>query len=62
MYSFIMGVFRMAVMLVLILGAVWVVKVGQGEDASPKIAGSVQWAMEKGKRYVWNAAGELFNR
>ena len=62
MYSFIMGIFRMAVMLVLILGAVWVVKVGQGEDASPKIAGVFQWAMDKGKRYVWNAAGELFNR
>lgn len=61
MYSFIMGIFRMTVMLVLILGTVWVIKVGQGEDASPKVAGGVRWVMDKGKRYVWDAAGELFN-
>lgn len=52
----------MAVMLALLLGAVWVIRVGQGEDASPKVPGGIQWAMDKGKQYVWNAAGELLNR
>jgi len=62
MYSFIMGTVRMAVMLALVLGTVWVIKVGQGEDALQMVAGGVQWAMDKGKQYIWNAAGELFKR
>jgi len=46
----------------LVLGAMWVIKVGQGENASESVSGGVQWAMDKGKRYVWNAAGEMLNR
>ena len=52
----------MAVMAALILGAVWVIKAGQGEDASKAVGGSVQWAMDKGKRYIWNTAGDFLNR
>lgn len=62
MYSLIMGTIRMAVMLALLLGAVWVIRVGQGEDSLPKVPGGIQWAMDKGKQYVWNAVGELLNR
>lgn len=62
MYSVIMGIVRMAVMGALVLGVVWAIKVGQGEDASDTVSGGLQWAMDKGKRYVWNAAGEFLNR
>jgi uncharacterized membrane protein len=62
MYSAVMGVVKMVVMLALILGAVWVVKTGQGENATENMAGGVQWAMGKGKRYAWNAAGGYLNR
>jgi hypothetical protein len=62
MYSFILGFLRMVVMLALVLGAVWVIKVGQGENATEHISGGVQWAMGKGKRYVWDAAGDLLKR
>jgi hypothetical protein len=60
MYSLIMGLIRMAFMLTLLLGAVWVIRVGQGEDVPAHVTGGLQWAMDKGKQYVWNAAGELF--
>jgi Nuclear pore assembly and biogenesis len=62
MYSFVMGIIRMAVMLALVVGAVWVIKVGQGEDASATVTGGINWAMDKGKQYIWNTAGDLFNR
>jgi len=62
MYSFVMGIIRMAFLAALVLGAVWVIKVGQGENGSETITGGAQWVMDKGKRYVWNAAGEMFNR
>ena len=57
-----MGTVRMAIMLALVLGVVWVIRVGEGEDASLKAMEGVQWVMDKGKRYIWNAALELFNR
>jgi len=62
LYSFVMGIMRMAVMGALVLGVVWAIKVGQGEDATETVSGGLQWAMDKGKRYVWNAAGEFLNR
>jgi phosphoglycerol transferase MdoB-like AlkP superfamily enzyme len=62
MYSFIMGFVRMVVLAGLVAGAVWVVKTGQGENATESMAGGVQWAMDKGKRYVWDAAGNFLNR
>ncbi len=62
LYSFVMGIVRMAVMGALVLGVVWAIKVGQGEDATETVSGGLQWAMDKGKRYVWNAAGEFLNR
>jgi hypothetical protein len=62
MYSFIMSIVRMVFLAALVLGAVWVIKVGQGENGSETAAGGVQWVMDKGKRYVWNAAGEMLNR
>jgi hypothetical protein len=62
MYSFIMGTIRMAILLTLILGLVWVIRVGEGEDASLKAMEGVQWVTDKGKRYIWNTAWELFNR
>lgn len=62
MYSIVMSIVRMVIFGVLVLGAVWMVKVGQGEDASKTVTDGVQWAMDKGRQYVWNAAGELFNR
>ena len=62
MYSFVMGIVRMAFLAALVLGAVWVIKVGQGENGSETITGGAQWVMDKGKRYVWNAAGEMLNR
>lgn len=62
MYSFIMSIVRMVFLAALVLGAMWVIKVGQGENASESVSGGVQWAMDKGKRYVWNAAGEMLNR
>jgi hypothetical protein len=62
MYSTVIGFVKMLVMLALILGVVWVVKVGQGENGTESIAGGAQWVMDKGKRYIWNAAGEFLNR
>jgi hypothetical protein len=62
MYSFVMGILRMVFVAALILGAVWVVKVGQGENGKETLSGGAQWVMDKGKQYVWNAAGEMFNR
>lgn len=51
----------MLFMMALVLGTLWVVRVGQGKDAS-EVVGSVQWAMDKGKQYVWNSVGELLHR
>jgi hypothetical protein len=62
-YSFIFGMIRMAVMGVLILGVVWVIKAGQGDidTVSNALVDNVQWVMDQGKRYIWNAAGDLLN-
>jgi hypothetical protein len=62
MYSFVMGIVRMVFMGALVMGVVWAIKVGQGEDASATMNGGIQWAINKGKQYVFGAAGELFNR
>jgi hypothetical protein len=62
MYSFVMGFVRMLFMGALVLGVVWAIKVGQGEDASATMNGGIQWAINKGKRYVFGAAAELFKR
>jgi Nuclear pore assembly and biogenesis len=62
MYSFVMGILRMSVMVALVLGAVWIVKAGRGEDATEMFAGGVQWVLGKGKQYVWNATGNFLNR
>ena len=62
MYSFIMSIVRTIFLAMLVLGTIWVIKVGQGEDVSETVAGGVHWAVDKGKRYVWNAAGEMLNR
>jgi hypothetical protein len=62
-YSFIFGMIRMAVMGVLVLGVLWVIKAGQGDidTVSNVLGGSVQWIMDQGKRYIWNATGDLLN-
>jgi hypothetical protein len=49
-------------MLALVLGLVWVIEAGQGEDTLKAAKGSLEWAMDKGKRYIWNAAGDFLNR
>jgi hypothetical protein len=62
MYSIIMSVVRLLFMAALVLGVVWVVKVGRGEDAVQTVTDSVQWAVEKGREYAWNVAGQVFKR
>jgi hypothetical protein len=62
MYSFVMGIVRMVFMGALVLGVVWAIKVGQGEDPSATVNGITQWAMNKGKQYSWSAASKLFNK
>ena len=61
-YSFVISILRMIFMATLVLGAVWVIKVGQGENGSEAVAGGVHWVVDKGKRYFWNPADEMFNR
>ena len=58
MHFLIMGVIRVAVLLALILGLVWVIKT---EDASSAVMVAGRRAMNEGKRYVWNYAGEVLN-
>jgi hypothetical protein len=62
MYSIIMSIVRLLFMGALVLGAIWVVKVGRGEDAVQTVTDSVQWAAEKGRKYAWNVAGQVFKR
>jgi len=62
MYSAVMTMVKLVFTMALILGAVWVVKVGQGENATETVTSGIQWTMNQGKRYVWNAAGEILNR
>lgn len=62
LYSAVMGVVRMLFFGGLVLGAVWMIKIGQGGDTSQTFANGLQWVVDKGKRYVWNAAGDLFNQ
>ena len=61
-YSFIFGLIRMTIMAALVLALVWVIEAGQGEDASNTVGGSLEWAVDTGKRYVWNAVGDFLNR
>jgi hypothetical protein len=60
MYSIVMGFVRLFLMAVLVLGAVWVVKVSRGEDAVQMVSQNVLWAMDKGRQYAWNMAGQAF--
>jgi Nuclear pore assembly and biogenesis len=62
MYSFVMTVIRMIFLAALVLGAVWIIKIGQGEDASASVASSVDWAKAKGREYILNIAGGFINR
>jgi len=62
MYSMVMTIVRMVFLVAMVLGAIWLVKVGQGEDGAETVMNSVQWALNKGRRFAWNAAGEFFNR
>jgi hypothetical protein len=60
MYSVVMSIVRLLFMAALVLGAVWVVKVGRGEDGLQTVTDGVQWAVEKGREYAWNVAGQVF--
>jgi Nuclear pore assembly and biogenesis len=62
MYSLVLGIVRMFFMMALVVGALWVVRVGQGKDTSEDVLGNVQWAMDKGKQYIWNVVGDLLHR
>ena len=62
MYSMVMTMVKMVFLVAMVLGAVWLVKVGQGENGTESVANGVQWAVNKGKQYAWNAAGEYLNR
>src|SRR5579871_5560416 len=59
MYSMVMTIVRMVFLVAMVLGAIWLVKVGQGEDGAETVMNSVQWALNKGRRFAWNAAGEF---
>ena len=62
MYSIIMSLVRLFFMAALVLGAVWVVKVGRGEDIVKTVGGGMQWTMDKGRQYAWAAAGQVLHR
>ena len=49
-------------MAALVLGAVWVVKVGRGEDAVKTVSEGMQKVMYQGRKYAWAAAGQVLNR
>jgi hypothetical protein len=58
-----MGILLLAFMLALVVGALWIIEVGQlGEDASTDMALKFRWAMGKGKEYAWIVAHALFKR
>jgi Nuclear pore assembly and biogenesis len=59
MYSLVVGIVRTAFILLLLLGTIWIIKVGQGDDkTADKFASSFQWALNKGKQVAWNAAAK----
>jgi hypothetical protein len=62
MYSLVLGIIRMLFMMALVLGALWVIRVGQGEDGPEAVKGGIQSAMDKGKQYIWDVMGEFFQR
>ena len=61
-YSMVMSIVRMVVLAGMILGTVWLVKVGQGQNGTETVLNSVQWAVNKGRQFAWNAAGEYLKR
>jgi len=62
MYSIVMSLVRLFFMAALVLGAVWVVKVGRGEDAVKTVSEGMQRVMYMGRQYAWAAAGQVLNR
>jgi hypothetical protein len=62
MYSMVMTVVRMAVLAAMVLGAVWLVKVGQGQNGTETVSNGLNWAVNKGRQYAFQAAGEFLNR